>query len=105
MKNIILLSFSFSIIFPIVFYGFFTVDMRQIKMYESYVDSTGDVQQREKEQDMYSKSGGVYSQYWQFWGLKRGVINWLKYTVFCFLMVIPFMIVLSFSITRGNYQT
>ena len=102
MKRTFVLSFIFAVIFPVAYHGVFSPDMRNVKMYESYVDSEGKIQQRQKQQDMYPKSSGVYSQYWQFWGLKQGIIKWSKFSAFCYLMVTPFMIVLLFSIKKNK---
>ncbi len=102
MKHILVIGFAFSVIFPIVLHGLYSPDMRDFKIYESYADSSGEIQQREKEQVMYPKSSGVYSQYWQFWGLRQGITRWFKFSLFCYFMVIPFLMALSCCIKASK---
>ncbi|MBV1887623.1 MAG: hypothetical protein KUG61_11115 [Parvibaculaceae bacterium] len=85
MKSGIMVCLVLSIIVPIVFWGVTAQDMRNWSSYKSYCDSNGEVQHTKTPSNMYDPDGGVFSQYWQFHGVKNGIINWAKYSSLNFI--------------------
>ena len=102
MKYGVLVCVIFSIILSVITFSITASDMRQWKNYESYCDDNGAIQRREIENTMYHPNGGIFSQYWQFHGLKQGIYNWIQISSYYF---IPLYLAVCISLFLSRKQS